>query len=271
MEKKTFIVMGGIGDILLAYDGIKTLIDTFKEKNLKCYLFSHFKHAPDLLSRFYFEQEFIYYKNQAELDNLRDTLDKIQSDINYVGNVNDFNNSLHPLIENKYQIIGIHPFGSEFSNDFLVSKRNVVRKDLSLNFVVDIVNKINKQYPHTIFMIFGSDNEYGWYYKNTFDANATVIPVFNSDINATISLVRKCDLVIAADSAIKSISCIMHIPTIILVGDYKDPIRDEKFIIPYTESGDARVIKFSSEEDLLSKTTQIACEALSFLEYINMR
>jgi hypothetical protein len=266
MEKKTFIVMGGIGDILLAYSGIKVLIDTFKEKNLKCYLFSHFNNAPDLLNRYYFEYEFIYYKDQKELDSLKDKINDIQSDPNFIGDINDYNNDLYPKIYTKYTTIGIHPFGSNFSNDFLINKRNVVSKNLSLKFVDDVIEKIYKQYSNTIFMIFGSYNESSWYFENPFYSYPTILPAFNNDINSTIFLVEKCDLVIATDSAIKSISCIMKIPTIVLVGDYQDHPRDSKFINPYIENDCLITIKFSSEEDLLNKTTQTACNAISILD-----
>jgi ADP-heptose:LPS heptosyltransferase len=37
---------------------------------------------------------------------------------------------------------------------------------------------------------------------------------------------------------------ILRIPSVVLVGDYRDPFRDDHFINPYVEDGHMKVVKF---------------------------
>jgi hypothetical protein len=45
-------------------------------------------------------------------------------------------------------------------------------------------------------------------------------------------------------------AAILGIPTVVLVGDYDDPFRDEVFLTPYVSDGVMQLIKFTNMDAL---------------------
>jgi ADP-heptose:LPS heptosyltransferase len=70
------------------------------------------------------------------------------------------------------------------------------------------------------------------------------------DIWTSLACVAHCHCVLATDSAIKTMAAILRIPSVVLVGDYPDPFRDQVFLTPYVNDGIMRLIKFTDIDTL---------------------
>jgi hypothetical protein len=69
------------------------------------------------------------------------------------------------------------------------------------------------------------------------------------DVARSLSYVTKCFAVVASDSAIKTMSAMLRIPTIVWLGDYQDDPRDRMFIKPYVDAGVMAIYRYKDLED----------------------
>jgi hypothetical protein len=259
MNKYVVLIVGGIGDILLSLDGLKKVVELFGEKNIQCLLFSHYNNPTILLKDFpRLSISSYHYDTNDQLKKLLATIHYEHP--NYIGEAKDFSNNIYPDIGFKKEKvypnkqIGIHPFGSSFSNEFLTGQRKVISKNLSIEFVHKLVDLLYDKYGCCC-EIFVTKNEFGEWAKN-YDLSKLKGTFFANYPNIwdTFYQVSQCDYIIAADSAIKSYSLIKKIPTTVLVGDYEDPIRDQTFLNPYLENGHLTIVKFTElNEEILYK------------------
>jgi hypothetical protein len=65
-----------------------------------------------------------------------------------------------------------------------------------------------------------------------------------------LSYVQQCDVIIASDSSIKTMSSMLKIPTLVWLADYRDPPRDSMFIDSYTQAGVMEVFWYKNFNDL---------------------
>lgn len=272
MNKYKFKVEGGIGDILLAYSSIRKFIELYGKDNLTCILASHFKHAEDLIKPFDIETSFYYYKANDELIDLHNNVFRqLNNDPDYIGDSSIFEKDFYPeidipikyikeaeqivlnkhdMLNTSFNIIGIHPFGSKFSNNFLTNVRKVPPKDIPLETLIPIIKTLASKLDNTIvFVIFGSFEERNYFNALEYNLkNINLIPVFDYNIWTSFALIdRYCQLILAADSAIKSFSLIKQVPTVVTVGDYQDQPRDENFIKPYENNNKFKFIRFQNK------------------------
>jgi hypothetical protein len=226
--KKNYIC-GGIGDFLQVYPYI---INNLEEKYI---IHSHFKDAKKFFN-FLPEKnsEYIFFSDIKELN-----LQKIEIFNNENEEIKiverkyfyDFpvSKEIEEDIKNKFtknlKIIGIHPFGSKFANEY-ANSNNLVIKYIDPEIIYESIdNKIN-------YLIFGTKEElenYNFYEKEN------VKFICYNDILSSLSAVKLCDLFIGTDSCFKNAACINKIKTFCILGDYKDDFRDLFFIKPYTE------------------------------------
>lgn len=285
MSKQFFSIEGGIGDIIRAIPGYKKIVELFGEET-ECILLSHFKEAESFLKYFGVKiKEFHYYSNNTEyVAILSDpNYKKLLNDENYIGNAFVFVDNFDPFYniwngltdedaripehwdaidlitkqiikqknlseENEVKIYGIHPFGSNFSNVFLKSV-NMPEKDIPKEQVSKIIKDIYGINHASMFIIFGSkkeeDDMMNYLYK-TCDG-ICIIPSFKNTLIMSLALVDMCNFIIAADSAIKTFSCMHEIPTVVFLGDYIDKPRDEKFINPFEKTGILKTIRYKDK------------------------
>jgi ADP-heptose:LPS heptosyltransferase len=147
------------------------------------------------------------------------------------------------LFTGKQPVIGIHLGASSFSLN--VERRfGFPPKALPIT----VLEKLLAFGPHYNFILFGSPAELDAFAVDwsKFE-NLKVAP--NADITLSLPHVSECDALIGSDSAFKTMSAMLHIPTIVWVGDYQDTDRDDKFITPYVRAG---VIKTFRYTDLTS-------------------
>jgi hypothetical protein len=146
------------------------------------------------------------------------------------------------------KVIGIHPVGSKFSNDFWL-KQGQPLKIIPPEFVKQLIR------DDAHYFIFGTQGELEPYEEVLVDYDN--ITYINMPIYDALSYVELCDLMICIDSSIKTYAGIRRIPTILLLGDYDDKFRDENFVDPY----DFRVIRFRfMDKDTLYKIKEVEDE-----------
>lgn len=237
-------IIGGIGDILLSMErAISSKEDLI--------LISHYNNAPSLLNAFGVEPLVSYYfSNIYELEVYKD-LYKI-----YIGHdtyptfklPKSFNDV--KLQDKRFDIrskwVGVHPFGSNFSKDYF-NRVGAPGKDLP-DILVDLIDAhIPKDYG---IVVFGNEFELAAIRSPN---ERVVLYDGNRDIINSLAVASGLDYCIAADSCIKTMTSIRKIPTLLLLQNNLDKIRDDKFINPYLASngGSLDVIYYDKFSDKL--------------------
>jgi ADP-heptose:LPS heptosyltransferase len=245
LNSNIYHVIGGVGDLLLSVEAA-----TFAKE---IQVFSHFSRAPDIFKPFDVNvYRFEYYRAVEEL--------------------NSFYIPGSPLIRAPYwspdialpdppflkpkgkKVVGVHPTGSRLSNDFW-SKRGEPIKDLSDDFLVNLLKQIKARVSDAYVYLFCAPEDKGKTIEAALKAGVENFLIASfPDIWKSLSLVQHCDAVIGADSCIKTMSCMLKIPTMVLMGDYIDPFRDENFIDPYVKDQILYAIRFAKLEDINPET-----------------
>lgn len=154
-------------------------------------------------------------------------------------------------------VIGIHLGGSDYSLN--VEKRfGFPLKALPLL----VLRKLVLKDLHYNFLLFGSVDE-----LTEFGIGETSHLKFvkNKDISVNLSHVAGCSAFIGSDSAFKTMSAMLRIPTIVWVGDYRDDFRDSNFIDPYVRAGVMFVFRYKdlSSYNEVSSGVNFSLERLS--------
>jgi len=237
-QNKVRWLRGGLGDVLLKVGNIKP--DEFY------IVFSHLKQTADLVSVYTTNFKYINMAKPAgDVPNPVASMVYPPMLIPYESTQKAYNS----LSKNK-KIIGIHPIGSKMSRDFDINKKRP-QKIMSAEFIKTIVATFKNN--NTEILLFCAPNEVDLF--KDFDVRVIAEPY----IWDCIAYVSFCDLVIATDSAIKTFSAVLHIPTIVVMGDYEDKIRDETFINPYKE---ITPIRFTDIDLVIDKVILKAKELL---------
>lgn len=129
------------------------------------------------------------------------------------------------LCPKKKHRIGIHPIGSKLSLvvDYHSSRP---QKYIPPIFIENLLKEFNNK--DIEFILFCAKDEVELF-------NKLPIKIVSEDnIWDTIAVVNTCDIVLGVESAIKTVSSMLNIPTIVLLGDYEDSYR-KYFIDPYKE------------------------------------
>ena len=220
-------MIGGIGDIFLSLERAQ------KEK--ECAVYSHFPRAKQFVESFGIEVPIFNYFDS--IDNMPRSFSEEIVGYDYFPKIG-VQKGRQLLGKSDKPIIGIHPFGSKLSNDYW-KKRGMPIKHISQENIRYLVDKFSDRFD---FVIFGSKSELCSYnIEGTYNIN---LPI--EDIPSAVS---ECFCVIATDSAIKTMSAAMRIPTFVAIGNYPDPLRDQKFLIPYIQMGVMKVGAYSHEQE----------------------
>lgn len=152
----------------------------------------------------------------------------------------------NPFLEQKLTfnndrpVLGIHLGGSNYS--LSVEKRfGFPPKALPVTVLKAIVSA-NKQYN---ILVFGLASEFDDLVPTWRQARSDYLKfIADDDITVSLSRVSECSILIGSDSAFKTMSAMLSIPTIVWVGNYRDDFRDSTFITPYVEAGIMSVIPY---------------------------
>lgn len=244
-----FLVDGGIGDILLCGEGIQELLDTYDPENLSCLLFSHYKQAPRLLDPYNIPVFFWHYEDNDDYQRIfKEKIAVLQDSSHFLGHAKLYGSSSNPTIRWPHDFrrikvpkraIAIHPFGSPFSKFWLTTQRNdAFSKDFTHEFLGKLVEQITTRFGNDVdIYIIGAPSERKWFDEFLgYHDSPLLVPVFEEDIWTAFDVINQCEVLIAADSAMKSLTTIQGYPsTIVLLGNYADPTRDQLFIKPYED------------------------------------
>lgn len=130
-----------------------------------------------------------------------------------------------PICNGNRPVVGVHLGGSGYS--LSVEKRfGFPPKALPRSLLEGII------LPGYDFLVFGSLEE-----LDELGAIDGARRVWNRNVITNLSHVAECSAFIGSDSAFKTMSAMLRIPTIVLMGDYKDEHRDKRFIGPYIDAG----------------------------------
>lgn len=139
------------------------------------------------------------------------------------------------ILDQGKTILGIHPFGSNFSNEYY-AERNIPSKNINIDNL-KCLELYNMHINNTI-LLFGSRQEYdNIFQKDTSLAtylleHTIVIPyAFDDKLSTSIFLSRYVDEFICTDSVVKTIAAARRKPSkIILNNNIVDSFRDGKFL-----------------------------------------
>lgn len=141
-------------------------------------------------------------------------------------------------------VLGVHLGGSDYS--LSVEKRfGFPSKALPLSVLTNLMAGNSR---HN-FILFGSRHEM---VELLAQLSPDRIPnierlkfVCADKVTDSLSRVAECSAVVGSDSAFKTMSAMLGIPTVVWVGDYMDSFRDENFIDPYVEAGIMSVYRYT--------------------------
>lgn len=133
-------------------------------------------------------------------------------------------------------VVGVHIGGSDYS---LSVEKRFGFPPKALPQIV-LTHFLSADTPYN-FLLFGSPRELG----DMDRVNGPRLRLISSDdITVSLSHVAECSILIGSDSAFKTMSAMLRIPTVVWVGDYKDEHRDSRFIDPYVSAGVVSVFRY---------------------------
>jgi ADP-heptose:LPS heptosyltransferase len=230
-------VCGGLGDMLLSLESAvkDSVIDVF----------SHFASVEEFYRPFGVTvDQFQYFSSLNELWSLSiksEALPRTKYPKFFLPKV-----SVEPPKDRR--VIGVHIEGSSFSNEASRQNGRPI-KDMSQGFLTGLIGALNstEAFPY-VFCSPARRVEVDALFKKIYSREFKVIAF--DDIWASLACVAHCHVVLATDSAIKTMAAILRIPSVVLVGDYPDPFRDEVFLKPYVSDGIMQVINFREIDTL---------------------
>jgi len=238
-------IRGGIGDFLQCLPFV-----LMQPKN-EYFIHTHFKKAEQFFKDFGVDDPKVHiFKDSEEHDAQIDELMKIHdgknsqeynecpryfySSLNFAEDIKAAVDILALSFKETKDIIGLHPFGSEFAKN-IYSKFNLPQKFIPSSLLNKVISTNNN------YLLFGTKEELSDYGIPESD---NLKHVCFDDIAHSLAAVLKCKKFFGVDSCFKTMACIHEIPAFCLVGDFTDPTRDVMFINQYVEDGVMKVFKF---------------------------
>jgi len=219
-------IVGGIGDILLSLE------DALKENEIE--VFSHYRNAPEIYEPFDIA---IHYQHFQDLKKIHPRGRALPLQPYPVFEMPSSSVMKTRSLRLKERVIGIHPLGSRFSNK-VMSRRRLPVKKIPEKFLLKIIEELDD--ASTTFLVFVAPSDR----TRVRIRQKGVVIVAEKNIWDAFAHVCVCNYIIAVDSAIKTMSALRKIPTVVLLGDYSDPYRDRHFIDPYVGDGVMKVIRY---------------------------
>lgn len=248
---KNILLKGGIGDFLLSLDAFIILIN---QPDINFTIITHYKDAPLFFKPFvkdFSRIKFAYFSSVAELHEHLGIFSKENEVILECPKfkIGEFNYpyEVESPFQNENEVIGIHPFGSNFSRRFL-SEINFPSKDIPIEIVKKLIIE-SKNY-----IIFGSKDELSAY--SDFEKADNVCLCYHDDIWVSLSHLSICSKIIACDSSFKTLSLTKKVDTYLIINDYDDEPRDKIFINPYLKDDHFNILKVKdiskSEKEIIN-------------------
>lgn len=231
----TLVISGGIGDILLC---LPFLLQN-KHHNLKINVLTHFKGAKRIFDSLSIAvNKIAYYSNDVERLKLQPEIigprEHYPCPKRWFLDANPFDSKIIGL-DNSRPTLGVQLGGSAISID-LQSKIGLPKKSLPASLLLNLIDL-----DAFNIIVFGSQEEINSY---GLAENKHVHFACYQNIDESLSLVSQCDCFVGSDSAIKSLTAMLQIPTFVWMGDYQDLYRDANFIDVYANSPSFKVFRY---------------------------
>ena len=230
-KKITLQIQGGIGDFL------QFLPFILKHKSYSYTVLTHFLYAESFFKILGVKiKKYYFYTNWEDYVEIRDKLQKVPD--TYVCprtlffKTNPFISTKKKALKKPY-VIGIH----------MGSSKLAAGKALSTDFVLKLLTWL--MHAKYKIILFGTKKELKSLHIKTHRA---ISLAQDQNVIKNLSLVHQCDLMIASDSAFKTMASMLKIPSVVLHKDNANHFRDRTFIEPYVKARCMSVYKYKSLE-----------------------
>lgn len=233
---KNLILNGGIGDFL---QFIPYLLSP-EASGHAVYVATHQRGVENLFSTLKIPViKYFYFSNTDEKNIINQELNRI-SGIQQPPRAHYFKSNPFPtkphIFSSSNKVIGVHLGGSSYSINIQKSL-GIPTKNIPSN-ILEFLHSLNYN-----ILVFGTKSEL----SSLKISNSENIKLISEDrIYDSLSYVAKCDAFVGSDSAFKTLSAMLKIPTIVWLGDYKDEFRDRTFITPYVTAGTMEVYRYTN-------------------------
>jgi tetratricopeptide (TPR) repeat protein len=248
------MVQGGVGDFL---QSVPFLLER-KTSNLKLLVVSHFRRAGHLFSHLAIDvDKYFYFSTMEELRRIRASLGNLGGIVPCPRSWYFKESPFAPkelAFADSRPVLGMHLGGSEFSIA-MQRQAGVVTKHLP----VELLHRMLSSNRYNI-ILFGAPDEI-----RTLGAHETDRLKFAcfDNIAESMCVVEQCDAFVGSDSAIKTLTAMLKVPTVVWLGDYADPFRDNVFIAPYVHGGVMQVYRYKKLSDDIEDGIRFTTAALS--------
>ncbi len=234
----SILIQGGIGDFL---QYAQFIYDNKINKRIQYIVQTHQKSTLDILNFLGIRPiSFEHYNTHSELISLNNKIINLENTYLCPRSIY-FTNSpfINPLVKPNFRrpILGMHLWGSKYSSDTAITFGTETK-----NIPHELLYEIAKS--EIQIFLFGTKEEISTITDIHLHKNIT--PIHNSNLVESLKKVLSCDLVIASDSSIKTMSSMHKIPTLTIIPDIKDEFRDENFIAPYVQDSIMEIFKFKN-------------------------
>ena len=241
-----FYVRGGVGDFL------QTLWFISNNPKEEYILHTHFKDAKNFFASFNVNNTDPYIfesieqhdmqvdeilKNHGDNSNknIREVPRAYYSSVSFDPKIQEEADYIVKTFSSEKPIIGIHPFGSKFS--FKVhSDFNLPVKFIPSDAVKELISNKNN------YLLYGAKSELE---KYGIEESDNIKFVCFDSILKSLATISHCCKFLGVDSCFKTLSANAKIPTFVMLGDFKDDIRDSMFIDQYEKDGVMKVFRYT--------------------------
>ena len=136
--------------------------------------------------------------------------------------------------------VGVHASGSSFAVNIEISQ-GIIPKSLPKSFVNQLLTQLSQMDINVLF--FATQEEIKQLEINEHEKLKFAC---NADIAKNLAQVAQCNAFIGSDSAFKTMSSMLKIPTLVICPDRKDNYRDRMFLNPYVQAKVMSVFKYKS-------------------------
>jgi FkbM family methyltransferase len=253
---KNVLLSGGIGDFL------QSLPFLLSPEARECRLFvaSHQAGAQDLFDRLGVTVErFFLFSDPASHREVTAQLAKI-GEMSAAPRAQYLAQNPFPAHPKRFglghrKVIGVHLGGSGYAigvqKSWGVPPKNLPRE------MLDRLGAL----PHD-FLVFGTAEELA---ELGIQETGNISIVSCDSVYDSLGHVSQCDAFVGSDSAFKTLTAMLKIPTMIWLGDYKDDPRDTLFVTPYVTDGVMEVFRYTD----LSQSHQLDAGLLRTTRFLN--
>lgn len=147
------------------------------------------------------------------------------------------------VFSGKRPVVGIHLGGSAYSVG-VENRFGFPSKILPAEVMRTFLRAADFKYD---FMLFGTADEL----DDFIGTGAHLRLICDQDATISLSHVAECSALVGSDSAFKTMSSMLRIPTVVWMGNYKDGHRDSRFIDPYVSAGIMDTFRYRDLSDQL--------------------